>query len=122
MNRGGSWNNSATNCRTANRNRNNPTNRNNNLGFRVALAQLGGGYRQRLNRLRSSPASEDAGKCFSGRPVLVVTANAPDGFFLFGTVAWKAMVRLDSSPFEMALPNLKTCLRFFPNDNVFNRV
>lgn len=38
VNRGGSWNNNARNCRSANRNRNNPENRNNNLGFRVALA------------------------------------------------------------------------------------
>ena len=36
VNRGGSWNNNAQNCRSANRNRNTPTNRNNNLGFRVA--------------------------------------------------------------------------------------
>jgi len=36
VNRGGSWNNNASNCRTANRNNNNPTNRNNNLGFRPA--------------------------------------------------------------------------------------
>ncbi len=35
------WNNDAANCRTANRNRNQPTNRTNNLGFRVALAPLG---------------------------------------------------------------------------------
>lgn len=34
--RGGSWNNNPQNLRSANRNRNNPTNRNNNLGFRVA--------------------------------------------------------------------------------------
>ncbi len=33
--RGGSWNNDADNCRTANRNRNNPDNRNNNYGFRL---------------------------------------------------------------------------------------
>jgi hypothetical protein len=38
VNRGGSWNNNASNCRAANRNRNEPGNRNNNLGFRVALA------------------------------------------------------------------------------------
>jgi len=37
--RGGSWNNNARNCRPANRNRNTPENRNNNLGFRVAAAQ-----------------------------------------------------------------------------------
>ncbi|MCL2382352.1 MAG: SUMF1/EgtB/PvdO family nonheme iron enzyme [Treponema sp.] len=36
MNRGGSWNNSANNVRSVNRNSNNPDNRNNNIGFRVA--------------------------------------------------------------------------------------
>jgi len=34
--RGGSWNNNASNCRSAYRNRNDPSNRNNNIGFRVA--------------------------------------------------------------------------------------
>ncbi len=34
--RGGTWNNNPQNLRSANRNRNNPTNRNNNNGFRVA--------------------------------------------------------------------------------------
>ena len=38
VNRGGSWNNDASNCRPANRNRNEPGNRNNNLGFRLALS------------------------------------------------------------------------------------
>ncbi|MBF0500135.1 MAG: SUMF1/EgtB/PvdO family nonheme iron enzyme [Candidatus Riflebacteria bacterium] len=33
--RGGKWNNNANNCRSAYRNRNNPTNRRNNLGFRL---------------------------------------------------------------------------------------
>ena len=37
MLRGGSWNNNARNCRSANRNRNEPDNRNNNVGFRVCL-------------------------------------------------------------------------------------
>ena len=37
MNRGGSWNNDAANCRTANRNSDTPTNRTNNNGFRLAL-------------------------------------------------------------------------------------
>lgn len=36
VNRGGGWNNKPQNVRSANRNRNNPENRNNNLGFRVA--------------------------------------------------------------------------------------
>ncbi len=39
MNRGGSWNNTARNCRSANRNRNDPSNRNNNMAFRLALAR-----------------------------------------------------------------------------------
>ena len=38
VNRGGSWNNDAGNCRSANRNRNEPGNRNNNVGFRLALS------------------------------------------------------------------------------------
>jgi len=38
--RGGSWNNTATNCRVANRNNNDPANRNDNNGFRVVLSQL----------------------------------------------------------------------------------
>ena len=33
--RGGSWNNNQNNARAAYRNRNNPNNRNNNIGFRV---------------------------------------------------------------------------------------
>jgi hypothetical protein len=37
--RGGSWNNDAQKARSANRGRNQPENRNNNLGFRVARAQ-----------------------------------------------------------------------------------
>ena len=37
--RGGSWNNNGRNVRSAIRNRNSPDNRNNNLGFRLALAQ-----------------------------------------------------------------------------------
>ena len=33
--RGGSWNNNARNLRSANRNNNPPSNRNNNVGFRL---------------------------------------------------------------------------------------
>lgn len=41
VNRGGSWNNTAANCRTANRNNNTPTNRTNDNGFRLALNSAG---------------------------------------------------------------------------------
>ena len=37
--RGGSWNNNGRNVRSAIRNHNQPDNRNNNIGFRLALAQ-----------------------------------------------------------------------------------
>ncbi|NLX12795.1 MAG: hypothetical protein GXY44_03965 [Phycisphaerales bacterium] len=50
MLRGGSWNNHPRNCRSANRNRNNPDNRNNNNGFRVVAVLAGvhlrGGHRR----------------------------------------------------------------------------
>jgi len=35
--RGGSWNNNATNCRSAYRNNNEPANRNNNIGLRLVV-------------------------------------------------------------------------------------
>ncbi|MBQ8424170.1 MAG: SUMF1/EgtB/PvdO family nonheme iron enzyme [Coprobacter sp.] len=40
VNRGGSWNNNARNCRVSNRNNNTPDNRNNNLGLRLAVGSL----------------------------------------------------------------------------------
>ncbi|WP_408648718.1 SUMF1/EgtB/PvdO family nonheme iron enzyme [Tumidithrix elongata] len=39
--RGGSWNNTSNNCRSANRNRNDADNRNNNIGFRVVVSVFG---------------------------------------------------------------------------------
>ncbi len=41
VNRGGSWDNDAANCRMANRNTNQPTNRTTNNGFRLALNSAG---------------------------------------------------------------------------------
>src|SRR5262249_6246761 len=52
VNRGGGWNNNGTNCQAANRNRNTPTNRNNNLGFRLARAPRGP-----RRRYRTEPAA-----------------------------------------------------------------
>ncbi|MCA0235367.1 MAG: SUMF1/EgtB/PvdO family nonheme iron enzyme [Bacteroidetes bacterium] len=54
--RGGSWNNNAQNCRSVNRNNNDPSNRNNNIGFRLVLSitpahRKSGGHP--LNRLCS---------------------------------------------------------------------
>jgi hypothetical protein len=47
--RGGSWNNNAQNVRTANRNNNTPSNRNNNIGFRVlAPAALEKGFPKQI--------------------------------------------------------------------------
>ena len=55
MIRGGSWNNDARNARSANRNRNKPENRNNNLGFRLARAQPWGGFPFGLARPLTGP-------------------------------------------------------------------
>jgi len=49
--RGGSWNNNPQNVRVANRNNNEPTNRNNNIGFRCA------GYAERGLDLRPAGGS-----------------------------------------------------------------
>jgi Sulfatase-modifying factor enzyme 1 len=55
--RGGCWNNTAQNCRSANRNRNTPGNRNNNLGFRLVLlpAQQVKADADLLTRMKSRP-------------------------------------------------------------------
>ncbi|MEI6150168.1 MAG: reverse transcriptase domain-containing protein [bacterium] len=42
--RGGSWNNNARNCRSANRNSNDPNNRNNNNGFRLSSTMCAPGH------------------------------------------------------------------------------
>ena len=57
--RGGNWNNNANNCRSANRNSNNPANRKNNLGFLIILAptQPEPLTALRLTRLPSRPQS-----------------------------------------------------------------
>lgn len=44
VNRGGSWNSNARNCRAANRNGNTPQNADDNLGFRLARAHGWAGW------------------------------------------------------------------------------
>jgi hypothetical protein len=53
---GGGWNNNGENCRPANRNRNTPERRNNNLGFRVAPARSTAADAARPTRPLSRPA------------------------------------------------------------------
>ncbi len=56
VNRGGGWNNIGGNCRPANRSRNTPERRNNNLGFRVARARSTVADAARPTRPLSCPA------------------------------------------------------------------
>ncbi|MBF0240471.1 MAG: SUMF1/EgtB/PvdO family nonheme iron enzyme [SAR324 cluster bacterium] len=80
VNRGGSWNNNARNCRSANRNNNSPDNRNNNNGFRLALspARQVGGCRLADQRTESSPrVFTFAGQKEAALPVLVAGLDDP---------------------------------------------
>lgn len=91
--RGGSWNNNGRNARSANRNRNEPDNRNDNIGFRLALARtsadasfdqtdiLSAIVRQKENALRCvsspvrSPARKPAEAAPKTRTITVITAT-----------------------------------------------
>jgi len=55
--RGGSWNNTASNCRSANRNNNTPSNRNNNIGFRLVSTM------PRTGQARSHPPPPAPREC-----------------------------------------------------------
>ena len=88
VNRGGSWNNNGSNCQAANRNRNAPTNRNNNLGVRLARAPRG---QRRL--CRTEPAALPFRRGFllggqkdRGPPGVSSSANAPGGRLPFDAV------------------------------------
>ncbi|MBR4188454.1 MAG: SUMF1/EgtB/PvdO family nonheme iron enzyme [Kiritimatiellae bacterium] len=59
--RGGSWNNDAANCRSANRNNNNPSNRNNNLGFRLSSIRPGKSPPPPTGSHPATPAPRDVG-------------------------------------------------------------
>ncbi|MGH9839081.1 MAG: SUMF1/EgtB/PvdO family nonheme iron enzyme [Blastocatellia bacterium] len=58
--RGGSWNNNGRNCRSANRNRNGPGNRNNNIGFRVVVSASTLHGQSRRKGLRPSVQEESS--------------------------------------------------------------
>ena len=76
VNRGGSWNNNARNCRPANRDRNEPGNRNNNLGFRVALAPSSRTWRMPFSGQAGGPVAREGDE--KPRPAgLVDGADAP---------------------------------------------
>ena len=86
VNRGGSWNNNAGNCRAANRNRNTPANRNNNLGFRLARSSAARRSCSRRNRPLSVPVQALAGRNrIQWPPGAGSRANAPGGPFSLTT-------------------------------------
>ncbi len=62
VNRGGSWNNNGQNLRSANRDRNNPTNRNNNLGFRLLRPSPLPGW---ISGRRTGARPEESASAFS---------------------------------------------------------
>ncbi len=94
MNRGGSWNNNPRNCRSANRNRNAPGNRNSNLGFRLLSSAV-----VRKQMLPTEPTAipffclrEDklhrylpgvSNKCESSRQVFIRSPHVYSYFHLF---------------------------------------
>jgi len=57
--RGGSWNNNWNNVRAANRNNNNPDNRNNNIGFRCAAAGPGVFLKGQVRRVHGRGAGAE---------------------------------------------------------------
>ncbi|WP_204249723.1 SUMF1/EgtB/PvdO family nonheme iron enzyme [Gemmata sp. SH-PL17] len=73
--RGGSWNNDGRNCRSANRNRTEPDDRNQNIGFRLAAAPTRD-RSPRRNRPFTRPRRA-AGKRRQPTGALVALANAP---------------------------------------------
>lgn len=79
VNRGGGWNNSPRNCRSANRNANQPSNRNNNLGFRPAAPAGLEGPRDRSSSvamdLATTNPQRSPGASLKGAEAL----KAPDG-------------------------------------------
>lgn len=73
--RGGSWNSNARNVRAANRNANDPGNRNDNLGFRLAREQERAG-RPAPDPTCTAPGRLRAGETQAGTGVEVAAADA----------------------------------------------
>ena len=72
MVRGGCWNNNPQNCRSADRNNNNPDNHNNNIGFRVVCEAA-----STLPIVRASRSKDRLGVPEESRLVPVVQATVP---------------------------------------------
>ncbi len=82
MIRGGSWLNDARNCRAANRNRNEPQNRNDNLGFRVAAApRARGGCPAGRNRPLSSLPQGNKTQTWAARVLVANVERSHAAFF-----------------------------------------
>jgi hypothetical protein len=79
--RGGSWNNNAINVRTSNRNRNEPSNRNNNVGFRCANTLV---RPVKMLQWLTATAASAGGDCPAGYPVLERRARSVPGCALVG--------------------------------------
>jgi hypothetical protein len=92
--RGGSWNNNGRNCRSANRNNNEPDNANNNIGFRLARAQhavgmsvidqtfiqTGRGSNRLAKNKAASCASNDRGRLVNAHWWAALTVQFCHGF------------------------------------------
>jgi len=85
VNRGGSWNNNPRYCRSANRNKNTPDNRNNNLGFRLARAQQGWWIPSRTEPIAFRPrrALAHAGQTFAAARLVLVASGERSGRVCF---------------------------------------
>ena len=86
MLRGGSWINEARNVRSAYRNDNDPGNRNDNIGFRVAPARPVADALPDQSPIRSAPALPERQKAHAPRRAGRPCADSPPGRrFLSGT-------------------------------------
>jgi hypothetical protein len=83
--RGGSWNTKPRNVRSANRNRNEPDNRNNNLGFRLAQYTRAAWCRARSRSVH--------GRIGRGARVSMNPFPGPAGTGTPNSLAWEGVAR-----------------------------